>query len=340
MSTNVLKLPGDYNIITNPGGTITLSVGGTSTNGTVVIDGNLDVKGVQTVIESINSVITDNILTLNNGESNNNSIGQVSLGQSGLKIDRGFSGDDNHAAFFVYDDTVDYLKPGGGSAHGVWSFGPNIDSTTTAFGAVIRVAGVTVPKYLNTLTFFGTATTGGFVLAVKTTGTYKDYVTDPDHIPNKDYVDSLLGATDVANKLQVGNSAITVYDSDVSFASPYYSATDKVVVTLGTSTNSSLIIEDTKAQFKGLTLAGTRLQTTNTSSNVNIYIEPSGSGFVQMDSGVRIQQTPAIASTAGYTAIYSTSTVGGGGTGLYYVNQASSDELVSRRRSIIYGIIF
>jgi hypothetical protein len=59
-----------------------------------------------------------------------------------------------------------------------------------------------------------------------------------------------------------------------------------------------------------------------------------------MNGNFRFQQTSAIASTASYTGIYSTSTVGGGGTGLYFVNTNNTDELVSRRRSIVYSIIF
>jgi hypothetical protein len=38
--------------------------------------------------------------------------------------------------------------------------------------------------------------------------------------------------------------------------------------------------------------------------------------------------------------LYSTATISGGGTGVYFINGNTQDELVSRRRSIIYGIIF
>lgn len=332
MTTDVLKLPGDYKVITRSGGTLTLDVGGTSTNGTVVIDGNLNVLGIQTAIESINATIKDNILILNSGESNSNPNGQVTLGTSGIMVARGFSDASTAGAFLLYDDTFS-ISGYGFNLTGIWKFGNN-----NRYGRAIEVSAVTIPSGINTLTFL-TSVNPNAVLSVKGTSNYASHVTDPDHIPNKQYVDDKLFSTELAQKLQVGGTYIELNDNSVSTGSEYYNVVDQIIMALGTSTNVALRLQGTVAQFHGLTINNSAILA-NGGTSTNISITPSGNGIVQMGSAVRIKQTPAIASTASYTGIYSTSTVGGGGTGLYFVNTDNTDELVSRKKSIIYGIIF
>ena len=60
-------------------------VGDGTVSGNFVISGNLDVKGTTTMIESTNTTIKDNILTLNKGESGSG----VTLGSAGIEVDRG-----------------------------------------------------------------------------------------------------------------------------------------------------------------------------------------------------------------------------------------------------------
>ena len=176
------------------------------------------------------------------------------------------------------------------------------------------------------------------VLSVKGTTNYASNVTDPDHIPNKAYVDALTASTEFSQKLQVGGTYIELKDNSISTSSKYYNVVDQITMVLGTSTNVALKLQGTVAQFYGLTINNTTISA-NSGSN-NITLVPSGTGLVQTHSALQIKQTPAIASTTSYTGIYSTSTVGGGGTGLYFVNTTNTDELVSRKKSIIYGIIF
>ena len=66
----------------------------------IIVDGNLTVTGTTTTVEAVDSLITDNIITLNSGETGPG----VTLGTAGIEIDRG-SGTDN--ALLVYDDTID-----------------------------------------------------------------------------------------------------------------------------------------------------------------------------------------------------------------------------------------
>ena len=79
MST-IKKISGDYTLETlNPGDKINIR----STQ--VIINGDLVVSGQQTSVESTNTKVTDNVLTLNAGETNNG----ISLGTAGIEIDRG-----------------------------------------------------------------------------------------------------------------------------------------------------------------------------------------------------------------------------------------------------------
>jgi hypothetical protein len=332
MTTDVLKVPGNYQLITNPGGTVTLSVGGTQTNGTVVIDGNLNVLGVQTTIESINATIQDNILILNSGESNSNPLGQVTLGTSGIMVSRGFSNATTAGAFLVYDDT--YTSVIDSSFIGVWKFGTSQNN----IGSIIEVSGITAPVGATHLHIFGDYNSTA-VMSVKGTLNYQDRVTDPDDIPNKAYVDAVAGTANIAQKLQVGNSYVEIKDNAVSTLSQYYNLIPQVSVGLGTTTNVVFELKGATAKFANLSLSNNKLQV-NSGTTATIILDPGSNGTIEAHGSLRIQQTTAIASTASYTGIYSTSTVGGGGTGLYFVNTNNADELVSRRRSIIYGIIF
>jgi hypothetical protein len=328
MVTDVLRVPGNYKIDAPHGSAIEGNPGILLNSPLTVVSGNLIVQGVTTQIESQNATIKDNIIILNSGETNN----YVSLGTAGFLVARGNSDSPLAAAALTYDDTPTNVFAGQ-SLRGVWSFGSSLNT----YGYVAQMAAITIPSSFNTLTFFSSVNPNA-VLSVKGTVNYKDHVLDPDHIPNKAYVDTLLANTEFANKLLVGSSFVEINDDSISTSSVYFSNTNTIKAALGGTVVFQLV--GNAAQFSGLTISNNRLQIRNTLTNVNLSLEPGPNGIVNITSGFRIQKTPAISSQAGYTAIYSTSTVGGGGTGLYYVNTAQTDELVSRRRSIIYGIIF
>jgi len=324
MTTDVLKVPGNY-IVNASNGSIRLD--STST----VVTGNLTVLGATTTIESTQATVKDNILILNSGETNP----YVSLGTAGILIGRGNSDSPVSAASLIYDDTVTNSFSGQ-NLQGVWNFGSNLNT----LGYVVNLAAITMPSAFNTLTFFSSVNPNA-VLSVKGTVDYENNVIDPDHIPNKAYVDSLLASTVFAQKLQVGNTYIELTDNSVPLSNDYYGPTNKITMAVGATANDVvLVIDSGSAQFEGLELINNRIQVRNTVTNVNLSLEPGIGGVVVMSTGFRVNQTPAVASTAGYTAIYSTSTVGGGGTGLHYVSPTDTDELVSRRRSIVYSIIF
>lgn len=76
-----------------------LALTGTSNFNDVVIGGNLTVQGTTTSVETTNTTITDNVITLNNGE-----VGAgVTATTSGIEIDRGSESN----VSLVWDDSVD-----------------------------------------------------------------------------------------------------------------------------------------------------------------------------------------------------------------------------------------
>jgi hypothetical protein len=328
-ANDILRVPGNYTV-QSTNGQITLDTTA------VVIKGDLTVIGTQTNIQTTNSTIKDNLIVLNSGETNSNPFGQVTLGTAGIKIARGNSDDDNLATFLLYDDSFTWSpswSPGTVST-GTWKLGASNS------GLFFQLGGLTTLSYINTLTIFGSYNPLG-VISVEGTTNYENQVVHDDHIPNKKYVDNLSASTEFAKKLVVGFSSVELKDNNVSTSSvAYYSAVPTLKVMLGTSTNAATVfqLQGTVAQFYGLSLTDNTISPRNT--NTDIIVSPSGTGAIQLEGALRIEKTTAIASTASFTGIYSTSTVGGGGTGLYFVNTANTDELVSRRRSIIYGIIF
>jgi hypothetical protein len=99
------------------------------------------------------------------------------------------------------------------------------------------------------------------------------------------------------------------------------------------------VVEDTTPQLGGsLDVNG---KTITSASNGNVVITANGTGQLKLDKVVSLQdQGSTPSATTGYNKLYSSGTQGGGGTGLYYVNNTTSDELVSRTKAIVYSLIF
>ena len=330
MTTDVLKVSGDYEIKTAPRGTLTLNVRGSADDGgLVVVRGNLTVLGETTTVSSQDTTVKDNILILNSGE-----VGPgVTLGTAGIRVARGNADSPYVSADLLYNEDIS-ITAAGVVTNGVWQFGTN---SNPFVGRTIQVGAIIPSDGTNTLTFLSSYSPNA-VLSVRGTSNYENHVLHDDDIPNKAYVDRVsTGTANYTKKLQVGSSYIEINDSDVDLLDPYFSSSDKIFAVLGTPTNVVFKLEGTSAAFKGLTLQDNSI-VANTATD--IVLEVADGNSIKSYGPLRIKSTAGISNETGYTSIYSTSTVGGGGTGLYYVNNVNSDELVSRRRSIIYGIIF
>jgi len=107
-----------------------------------------------------------------------------------------------------------------------------------------------------------------------------------------------------------------------------------------TSNNAGMsdIVEDLTPQLGGnLDVNG---MTITSSSNGDVVLDANGTGQLKVNHVVSLEdQWSAPSSTASYNKLYS-ATPGEGGTGLYFVNTSSSDELVSKTKAMVYGLIF
>lgn len=100
------------------------------------------------------------------------------------------------------------------------------------------------------------------------------------------------------------------------------------------------VVEDLTPQLGGdLDVNG---QSIVSASNGNIVIAPNGSGILHVNgTAVRLQNEGSDPTgQSGYTTVYAKA-AGSGGTGLYAVSgTTSADELVSKSKAVVYGIIF
>lgn len=109
--------------------------------------------------------------------------------------------------------------------------------------------------------------------------------------------------------------------------------------TSGSAGYMTAVVDDLTPQLGGdLDVNG---KTITSASSGDVVITADGTGQLKINKTISIQdQGSAPSATAGYNKLYSSATQGGGGTGLYYVNSTSSDELVSRTKAIVYSLIF
>ena len=341
MSTNVVRVPGDYRIETKQNGRITLDTG--VNTGTVVITGSLDVRGTTTVVQATNASIKDNTLVLNAGETNS----YVTLNTSGIIIDRGNNASLSNAASILYNDAagVDGFtwRTTDISQRGIFEF--KVAGNTSAIRVnAIRIDENTAPRVggYPRLNIFG-SDNPATVISVAGTLNYEDRVIDDDDIPNKAYVDiAVQTAQTTANvqKIVQQQTSIGAYDSSQG---GYQGSNVSEVVVEFTTGIPSVRFTPSSANFGDsiLLTEGTITRADPTSSNANLYLEPKGNGSIVVRKALQLtdQAVPPSPPTNG-TALYTTGVVGPGGTGIYYVNNQIQGEFISRKRAIIYGLIF
>ena len=159
-------------------------------------------------------------------------------------------------------------------------------------------------------------------------------VTDPFITLNKSNTDSYSS-----------NSGIITHKTGSTFAGLRWNDTDNQWE-ISNSTNE----DGTSGSWSEI---GTAVAGSVAGSNTHIQFNNSGSfggeaAFVYdydanqigLDGSIRLtDQSSAPANVAGATVLYA-NTVGSGGSGIYFVDDSASDELVSKSKAIVFGIIF
>jgi len=112
--SKVVKVQGDYQVVTQLGGNIVLNTG--PGVGLTTVTGDLLVQGNTTTITSETLEISDRVLYLNVGETLAGVGGGTDF--SGLTIERGLLQD----ASFVFDETLSFTTPTGTIINGAFTF--------------------------------------------------------------------------------------------------------------------------------------------------------------------------------------------------------------------------
>ena len=341
---------GDYRVNVQSGGTITLNTG--SQAGTVVITGDLLVAGNTTTVESETMTVKDNIITINSGEA---SAGvNAALGyQAGIAIDRGSLPD----TFILFDEQVNHLNAAGNSTQGTFTF---VNSSSGLVG--IQTPSINTEGQNLYLINSGT----GYVTVTGTSNYERQILSyaawdavgnprpvyaagvialpaDEDGLVNtqalEDYVDAKLYAFSDTNILE-GNTSVEVFDSSAGHAP------SRIVFTVdgierGQFNNSGFDVDDINIYQNIITTRNT---------NADLVLR-SATGLIELDGYLILKDQPIdIKVEVGTASVYTKSTTGGGDTGLYFVNtkvdtdgsslKVLQDELVSRRRALVFSFIF
>ena len=320
-----LNVPdGNYKVAVQTGGTIYLDTG--FETGYVEISGNLLVKGDQTTVNTAQLDIEDNIITLNSGETG----AGITLNSAGIKIERGSLPD----TFFKYDEDVNgFIAIDSASALMPLATG-KIDSRSQnlLLDAGTSTIGVspTVDYEQKVFTYSG-ATLTGYDAA------------KADVIPNTQAVVDYV-AYNFANVFlsQIGDGDVT--KSSIVIADFENSGADSVITFAIDGNTVSQLYAD-RWEFDDLRFTGSVIDTL--SSNEDLVLKSSGTGSIRIDDTLHLNRVPSdddasMAPTAPSdgTKIYVANEYTGK-SGIFFANdQGSRDELVSKNRALLFGMLF
>lgn len=337
MSKIVRVSQGDYRLIVQSGGYITLDTG--SSVGTVVITGNLDVKGITTTIESVNTTIADNIIKINEGQTGNGISATLNY-QAGIQISRGTNQATYADAQLIFDESIQHYDAlTSTNKQGSFVFRNFNSSTQLPAGLTgIQVSSISTSAAGDLV--FDMQSTIRKLRVVNSTG-YETRITQDNDIPNRKFITDYVqagsntpGVADVDKIYRsiggIEKSKVQAYDGYIQFAinqsvrsqiTPNGLDVDNVNLFANTVTNKS---------------AGNNLIITATNNNVEL------NAILNLD----VQGSDVTSASSSTVKIYSKASEGPGRTGIYFtsntaygLNSYNNDELVSKNRAVLLSIL-
>jgi len=320
-----LNVPnGNYKVAVQDGGTIYLDTG--VRTGTVEISGNLLVKGVQTTVNTTQLDIADNIITLNSGETG----AGITLNDAGFKIERGTLPD----TFFKYDEDVAGFIAIDEASQLISLATNEIDSRSQN---LLLNAGTSTVNVSPTVDYEQKVFT---YAAGELTG-YN--ASKADTIPNTQAVVDYV-AYNFANVFlsQIGDGDVT--KSSIVIADFENSGVDSVITFAIDGNTVSQLYAD-RWEFDEIRFAGSTIETI--SSNEDLVLKSAGTGSIRIDDTLHLNRVPSendasmtpTAPSDG-TKIYVANEYTGK-SGIFFANdQGSRDELVSKNRALLFGMLF
>tara|TARA_B100000989_G_scaffold79352_2_gene56544 strand:+ start:7734 stop:8378 length:645 start_codon:yes stop_codon:yes gene_type:complete len=192
----------------------------------------------------------------------------------------------------------------------------------------------------NELTITGNLTVTGTTNSVETTNTRIK-----DRIVTYNDGESGAGVTGGKSGIEIdrGSSANALFifdetDDKFKISTDGGSSFNRMMVT--SSNGLTELVEDTSPQLGGdLDVNGKNI--TSATSNEDIQIIPSGTGRVTIEAPLKLNDQAVVppAAATGAKLVYA-DTAAGGGTGIFFVDGSTNDELVSKSKAIVYGLIF
>ena len=135
------------------------------------------------------------------------------------------------------------------------------------------------------------------------------------------------------------NAFIVFDENDDTFKISTDNGSSYDAILTGVGVGLTAVLQDTTPQLGG-DLDINSFNIVSAQSNEDIQLVPNGTGRVTIASALKLNDlASAPASAIGATLLYA-DTAAGGGTGVYFVDGSTSDELVSKSKAIVYGLIF
>ena len=326
----------------NSGGVIEFDVG---TGGEVRINGNLNVTGESTSIESTELIVSDNKITVNAGESGSG----ISLGEAGLIFDRGLlsngefffqeskgflnsqTGTHTDGAFVLQNETnalvglyTNYIGTTDNNDLILLGYGPTVGGTNNAIVTVTGTNNYEKNIYAytgNNITFNGS---NPDKLATPA---------DDDALPNVrllvDYVRS-YHLYNFQQKISEGDTEVEVFDT--SAGDPVSKAAIKI--------NNNTVVEvfADQTNIEDISIDDNTISVLSTDDD--LILSGNGTGSVQIPTTLLFTKSSDPTAPVDGVKLYSKAEADGG-TGLYFVNENSTrDEIISRNKALLYSIIF
>jgi hypothetical protein len=340
---------GDYKLVVQSGGEITLNTG--SQAGLVRITGDLLVEGNTTTVQSETMTVKDNVIIVNAGETGNG----VSLTTSGITVDRGNYTD----ASWLFDESVSHYDANGASVAGTFTFRNDTNALIGIQTCSINTRGENL--YLINAPGDGVVTVTGTTTYERNVFNYAPFeaipptgplvITDADALPNvqalADYVDSQLAFFD-DYAISEGDTSVECIEATPGPYNYYRTLLFPTYVGPADSKITFKVNGSERGQFNALGLDVDNVNIfTNTidNSTANLILTSTATdNIVQIDAVVQLDDTGLTpTAVAGSTKIYtvnSNTTPAPGKTGIYFINQGNSDELVAKNRALLFSVLF
>ena len=317
---------GNYTIKVQDEGTITLDTG--NELGSVIVTGDLVVRGDSTTVDSENLAIRDNVIILNKDETGSG----ITLSESGILIDRGTHPDGD--ATFRFKELISYTDQETGQPRaGAFSLETDTNNSQPA---------LVVNKILTDNKDLFLIGSGTGVISVSGTTDYENQITDDDHIPNKAYVDNFIDVYLTNNPpdlLAEGDTRVETIDEEIA------DAPSRIVFTVNGEIKGQ--INETRAELGSFIFSSNEIESTD--SNSDIIITPNGVGNLSVRSGIVYEdQNSTLSNNTVNSLVYNSTngTINLGGSQMFVVNSNNDSkretykELTTAHKAFVMSLIF